>query len=136
MSQHSNFLRAKRMFWFFLLLSFLLWILPFVLRLFFMDVTEIKKPPSAKSLDIVSEITIHALKNDTWAVFCLIFLNNNIKCCTINVFGGIMLGIGTISNILLNGFYAADTFVSIYENGMGINQILKHTLPHCEVPKC
>ncbi len=95
-----------------------------------MDVTTIKKPPLAKSIDIVSEITAHALKNETWSVFCLIFINN-LKSCLINIGGGIMLGLATVSNLIINGFLVADTFATIHKNGMGIGQILKYTLPHC-----
>ncbi|HSD09291.1 stage II sporulation protein M [Flavobacterium sp.] len=129
MSHYNNFIGAKRMFWLFLLLSFLLWVLPFIIRLFFINVVEIKIS-SSKSIDIVSKITTHALKNDTSSVFCLIFINN-LKCCLINIGGGIMLGVATASNLIMNGFFAADTFATIHKNGMGIGQILKHTLPHC-----
>ncbi|MDR7210566.1 stage II sporulation protein M [Flavobacterium piscis] len=130
MLQNSNLLRAKRMFRYFLLLSFIFWAIPFVIRLFFLDVAIIKDIPSEKSLDIVSEITGHALKNDTWSVFCLIFINN-LKCCLINIGGGIMLGVATLSNLILNGFFAADTFATIHKNGMGVGQIFRYTLPHC-----
>ena len=130
MSQHSNLLRAKRMFWYFLLLSFMLWAIPFFIRLFFIDVPEIKNTSSTKSLDIVSEITAHAIKNDTWSVFCLILINN-LKVCVINIVGGVMLGISTIINLIVNGFLAADTFATVHKNGMGVGKILKHTLPHC-----
>jgi stage II sporulation protein M len=130
MLQLNNMIRAKKMYWYFLLLSFLVWFLPFVLRLFFIDVPEIKKIPSAKSIDIVNLITSHAVENDSWSVFCLIFVNN-LKVCIINIAGGILLGISTIFNLIVNGFLAADTFATIYKNGTGVGQILKHTLPHC-----
>lgn len=129
MLQENNFLTTKRMFWIFLLVSFLLWLIPFIIRLFFIDFVEIKKPSSVNSFDIVGEITAHALKNDSWTVFCLIFINN-LKVTVINIIGGMLLGLGTVSNLIINGFLAADTFAAIHKNGMPIGEILKHTLPH------
>lgn len=37
----------------------------FTIRLFFIDFVEIKKHSSVNSFDIVAEITVHALKNDS-----------------------------------------------------------------------
>lgn len=131
MLQHNNdTLRAKRMFWYFLLFSFILWAIPFVIRLFFIDVAIIKDAPPEKSLNIVSEITSHAQKNDSWSVFCMILINN-LKCSLINIFGGLLLGVVTVSNLIVNGFLVADTFATIHKNGLGVTQILRFTLPHC-----
>lgn len=80
-------------------------------------------------LDVVSDITVHLLKNDRWSVFCLIFINN-LKVCIVNITGGVMLGVVTFTNLVINGFLAADTFMSLHNNGMKVGKILEHTLPH------
>jgi len=42
-----------------------------------------------------------------------------------------MFGIVTLINLVVNGFITADTFATIYNNGMEVSKILKYTLPHC-----
>lgn len=130
MVYNNILIRTKRTFRFFLFYSFLFWGVPFTLRLFFIDVNNVDNQTTASGLDVVAEITHHFLNNDKWSVFCLIFINN-LKVCVVNIVGGVMLGIPTIINLLLNGFSAADVFVNIHSNGIGVTQILKHTLPHC-----
>jgi uncharacterized membrane protein SpoIIM required for sporulation len=63
-------------------------------------------PPNLKIIGILSEIISQAQKNDTWSVFCLIFINN-LKGCMMNIIGGIMLGISTVYNLIINGFLVA-----------------------------
>lgn len=48
----------------------------------------------------------------------------------LNILGGVFLGLGTLLNLMLNGFLFADICVSSYEAGMSIPIILKLTLPH------
>lgn len=130
MVYNNILIRTKRTFRFFLFYSFLFWGVPFTLRLFFIDVNGIDTQSTENSLNIVTEITAHVLNNDRWSVFCLIFINN-LKVCVVNIVGGVMLGIPTVINLLINGFSAADVFANIHSNGIGVSQILKHTLPHC-----
>jgi len=54
---YSNAIRSKRMFWYFLLLSFLFWVLPFMLWLFLVDYVKIEGDTHVKGLKIVSDIT-------------------------------------------------------------------------------
>lgn len=122
-------IRSKKTFWFFLFFSFILWLLPFILRLFFFDIANFEKHPPEKSLNVVSDITNYVANNDKWSVFIAIF-SNNLKVCVINIVGGVMLGILTLSNLIMNGFYAADVFATAYNNGIGVTYILKTTLPH------
>lgn len=44
--------------------------------------------------------------------------------------GGVFLGLGTVVNLMINGFYSADVFVTSYHSGLSIRQILNVTLPH------
>lgn len=129
--QHNRDLSSsKKIFWFFLLLSFLLFSIPFVLRIYYIEVPVIKNYAEPKNIGIVGEIVSFGQKNNTWSVFRLIFINN-LKGCIINIIGGIMLGTSTVYNLIINGFLIADTFDIIHKNGMGVSLILKYTLPHC-----
>tara|TARA_B100000780_G_C21093309_1_gene440721 strand:- start:117 stop:698 length:582 start_codon:yes stop_codon:yes gene_type:complete len=115
------------------IISFLLWFFPFIIRILFIDTIDKLIHSSADeqhtTLNIVAEITEHLNNNDKWSAFCLVFFNN-LKVCFINIFGGILLGLGTLVSLIVNGFFAADTFVTLHQNGMSINKILAHTLPH------
>lgn len=130
MLHYNNSLKARRLFLFFLFFSFLFWFVPFMLRLFLINGVEIENNTQVKCLNVVSDITKCLLKNDRWSAFCLIF-SNNLKVCIINIVGGVMLGIVTLINLVVNGFIAADTFATIHNNGMEVSKILKYTLPHC-----
>nr|WP_264846631.1 stage II sporulation protein M [Capnocytophaga catalasegens] len=70
-----------------------------------------------------------AKKGNKYEVFILIF-KNNIKGCLINILGGVLLGIVTLFNLLINGFYSAHIFYSVYKAGFSISQIVEKTLPH------
>jgi len=50
--------------------------------------------------------------------------------CILNVLGGGLLGIGTLFNLLLNGFCFADVCCRTYKLGMSITDIFALTLPH------
>jgi uncharacterized membrane protein SpoIIM required for sporulation len=67
--------------------------------------------------------------DDHKSVFLLIF-KNNLKGCLVNIFGGIMLGLGTLMNLIYNGFFSADVFKSSFDAGLSLSEILKVTLPH------
>ncbi len=129
MSWYNNFSRTKRVFGFFLFMSFLFWFLPFMIRLFLIDGINIEKNTQVTGVDVVSDITSSLLQKDRWSAFCMIF-NNNIKVCIINIIGGVMLGIVTMFNLVVNGFLAADTFANLHDNGMKVSKILECTLPH------
>jgi uncharacterized membrane protein SpoIIM required for sporulation len=57
-------------------------------------------------------------------------LKNNLRGCVLNVLGGVLLGLGTVFNLMFNGFFSADMFASSYKSGLSIGSILKVTLPH------
>jgi uncharacterized membrane protein SpoIIM required for sporulation len=68
-------------------------------------------------------------ENDKYGAFIEIF-KNNLTGCMLNIIGGVLLGLGTVFNLLFNGFFSADIFMSSYKAGMNIISILKVTLPH------
>ena len=123
----------KRSFLILFVASFLCWLFPFIGRVYFFKIPVIDyghpKIPILVKKGIVDEI-LHLISiNDRWSVFILIF-KNNIKGCIFNVFGGFLLGLGTLFNLMANGFYTADVFVSSYFAGVNIRTILHTTLPH------
>ncbi|MFK2367746.1 stage II sporulation protein M [Bacteroides fragilis] len=71
-------------------------------------------------------------------IFCITKINtvhllpfkNNMQGCILNVLGGGLLGIGTLFNLLLNGFCFADVCCRTYKLGMSITDIFALTLPH------
>lgn len=65
-----------------------------------------------KSNAVVEKIIKSADNNDKTATFELI-LTNNLKGCLINVFGGVLLSVATVGNLLVNGFAAADVFAML-----------------------
>lgn len=116
------------------MLSFALWVIPFIIRVFFVHIPDesIRIPPSVTMKEQVTPAVkvIESLqKNDRRNAFILVF-RNNLKGCMINIGGGIFLGLGTSLNLMINGFYSADVFVTSYRSGQTIRQILNVTLPH------
>jgi len=117
----------------FFLLSFFCWFLPFIARLFFFDIPEINtdylefdKNSITGTMDrIVQSVS----ENNRKDAFAIIFFNN-LKGCLLNIVGGVMLGLGTFINLIFNGFFSADIFANAYKSGLGIEAILKVTLPH------
>ena len=113
------------------LFSFFCWVIPFIVRLFFIDVPEIEAqyisqlPKNEKSDEIIQ----HLLNENNQEAFVEIF-KNNIKGCILNIVGGITLGLGTLINVLYNGFFIAGVFVSISKSGVSLANIIKVTLPH------
>lgn len=112
-------------------IAFLVWLVPFLVRMLFMNTIIISHstPNQETGLNIVKQITEHLNNNDKWSAFYLIF-TNNLKVSVINIIGGVFLGIGTFVNLLFNGFYTADVFSTVHANGTSWNTILAHTLPH------
>ena len=107
----------------------ILWIITFVLR-FFIDDNSINNNFSEQNIpSVILEIS-ESLSINNKKKFFFILLLNNLKVCLYNIVGGVMLGLGTLVTLLINGFIVADTFIGIYKSGMPITDILNHTLPH------
>jgi uncharacterized membrane protein SpoIIM required for sporulation len=124
-------MRNKVFLWF-CIASFFCWLLPFVVRIFFIDFTEINIEQAENqhhTINIMDKITLSISKNDKYETFTLIFINN-LKGCILNIVGGVMLGLVTLINLIYNGFFSADIFVNSYKAGISIESILKVTLPH------
>lgn len=113
-------------------LSIILWVIPFLLRLFINDnslMNNHNHPDKQHMPTVVTELFESFSHNDREKAFYIIF-NNNMKVCLYNIVGGMMLGLGTFINLIMNGFLAADAFVNIHKSGMSVSDILKYTLPH------
>lgn len=122
-----------KIFWISFIVSIILWSLPFVIRLFFLQLPEVhiessKLQPSGTN-QVVSEIFQSVKSNDRWNAFYLIF-KNNLNGCVLNILGGVLLGLGTVFNLLINGFYTADVFATTYHSGVSLQKIVTSTLPH------
>ncbi len=123
----------KKVFFILFAVSFLCWLLPFIIRLFFIEMPIINYentqiPATIKNNEV--EELLHLISiNDRWSVFISIF-KNNIKGCFYNILGGFLLGLGTFYNLLINGFYSADVFANSYNSGVSLERILNVTLPH------
>ena len=113
----------------FIILSFLLWFIPFFSRIT-MNISYDSLPVLNDMSNSPLSILYTALKNsDSDEAFLLVF-KNNIKSCMINVCGGVSLGVCTIVNLAYNGFATSDMFVVSYQSGFSLSDILKTTLPH------
>ena len=112
-----------------IMISFLIWLLPFIGRIFFIEMPIIESSATAQYDSVISEITESLDKDNHFEAFLLIF-KNNILGCAINIAGGVFLGLGTIINLFINGFASADIFKNVYDSGFGLHNILKTTLPH------
>ncbi|WP_297828601.1 stage II sporulation protein M [uncultured Methanobrevibacter sp.] len=111
------------------LLSFALWTVPFLLRLS-VYIEPVANDKIGTNTNSVVERVVKSIDNsDNTTTFSLIF-ENNIKGCFLNVFGGVLLSVGTVVNLMFNGFAAADVFRSSYDAGFPLTSILKTTLPH------
>lgn len=77
----------------------------------------------------MSAVLEYEKEGNRYKTFVFIF-KNNIKGCIFNIIGGFVLGIATIMNLVLNGFFSADIFASSYSAGMPLYRILETTLPH------
>jgi uncharacterized membrane protein SpoIIM required for sporulation len=121
--RHKIFFRS-------LTIAFSFWLLPFLIRIFFVEMPEINVDKIENQPEnLMTKIMQSLIDDDKYTAFTLIF-KNNLKGCILNIIGGVMLGIGTLFNILFNGFFSADIFVSSYKAGLSITSILKVTLPH------
>ncbi|WP_449190879.1 stage II sporulation protein M [Tannerella forsythia] len=112
-----------------IMISFLIWLLPFIGRIFFIEMPIIESSDTAQYDSVISEITESLDQDNHFEAFLLIF-KNNILGCAINIAGGVFLGLGTIINLFINGFASADIFKNVYDLGFGLNNILKTTFSH------
>jgi uncharacterized membrane protein SpoIIM required for sporulation len=124
----------QRKFWLLYIVSFGCWLLPFVLRVFFVEMPEITSEhlehlPAEKGQSVAQEVVRMLSSGDRYEAFIAIFINN-LKGCIINIAGGVLFGLGTLFNLMFNGFFSADMFASSYKSGLSIEAILKVTLPH------
>lgn len=103
-------------------LSFALWALTFFFRLFIHVEPISNDSIRGKSNAVVEKIIKSADNNDKTATFELI-LTNNLKGCLINVFGGVLLSVATVGNLLVNGFVS----------GVGVSMI-KTSVPASMTP--
>jgi len=116
-----------------LLFAFTVWLIPFLLRLFWIEIPEmnsiqIKQLPNAIN-DPMQKLARLILEGNKKEAFILI-VTNNLKGCIYNVAGGVSLGIVTLINLCYNGFFSANIIMAHYKSGMSISNILKLTLPH------
>ncbi|WP_149242064.1 stage II sporulation protein M [Dyadobacter sp. 32] len=123
----------KRSYWKLVSLSALMWLLPFCLRVVFTTELAIETKNMSKAQTSIEpfEKTSHYLsKGDQYGAFLSIW-KNNATVGIYNVLGGVLLGIGTILNLIMNGYITADILASIYTSGgLTIEQLAKFTLPH------
>ena len=111
--------------------AFLFWLLPAIVRLCAIDISEIAiSHTTTFEINSPANKTLYFLYNkDKHSAFITI-LKNNMQGCILNVLGGGLLGIGTLFNLLLNGFCFADVCCRTYKLGMSITDIFALTLPH------
>lgn len=124
----------KRKGWLFYIVSLGCWLLPFALRVFFVEMPEItseqlEQLPAERQQSAVQEVIQMLSSGDKQEAFLAIF-KNNLKGCIINIAGGVLFGLGTLFNLMFNGFFSADMFASFYKSGLSIESILRVTLPH------
>lgn len=112
------------------LLSFLIWLLPFCIRLLLnISYENISPTDIAKEKTVTSLIFDAVESHRNYEAFIIVF-ENNIKSCAINICGGVLLGVSTVFNLAINGFTTADVFVGSYASGFSVANIVKTTLPH------
>ena len=119
--------------WIFYIVSFACWLLPFAVRVFFVEIPE-TSPEQLEQLikeqhSAAQEVLLLLSAEDRDGAFWAIF-ENNLKGCIINIAGGVLFGLGTLFNLMFNGFFSADMFASSYKAGLSMSAILKVTLPH------
>jgi uncharacterized membrane protein SpoIIM required for sporulation len=118
----------------FLWISIACWLFAFIIRIFFVESSKINAdqitiPPLTENHNIVTKIIDLIIEDNKYEAFVLIF-ENNIKGCILNITGGIFLGLGTFFNLMYNGFFMSDIFMSSYKAGLSIDFMLKITSPH------
>ena len=111
-------------------LAILFWLIPFLIRLLFVEIPVISNESTMGEEDQTIAKIYGALdSNNNKVAFLLIFINN-LQGCFINIIGGLFLGLGTICNLSFNGFMAADILINSFQSGFSFGNIIKTTLPH------
>jgi uncharacterized membrane protein SpoIIM required for sporulation len=110
--------------WIFFIVSFGCWLLPFTFRVFFVEMPEITieqldQLPAERQQSVAEEVLQLFSAKNRYAAFLAIF-KNNMKGCIINIAGGVLFGLGTLFNLMFNGFLSADMFASSYKSGLSI----------------
>lgn len=125
--------RHNYLFIYLFLFAVCLWMLPFILRLCFWEIppidSELLEKLPTHNLSSAEKTVLLFSEEDYKEAFEEIFLNN-LKGCLLNILGGTLLGLGTLINLLYNGFFMAHITIFCYESGMSIEDIIKNTLPH------
>lgn len=119
----------KKTFAFFILISFLIWLIPFITRLLIVLNVDAVQQESHSSSGVVSDIFEAYAHNNRYDALVMIFFNN-LKVAFINIAGGVFLGLGTGLNLIVNGFYTANVISNVHQAGMPVGDILKYILPH------
>ena len=117
---------------YFFIAALLCWLFPFIYRIFFIESPIIENHQLAgHASDLQNTVgnIMQALSDNREEAFALIFANN-LKGCLLNIAGGAFLGLGTVVNLMINGFYSADVFATSYNSGLTLQKILSVTLPH------
>jgi uncharacterized membrane protein SpoIIM required for sporulation len=115
-------------------IAFFCWLIPFLIGIFFIEIPElsietIENEQYNGALKAVDK-TIKLLQESNRKDAFIVIFKNNIQGCILNILGGVMLGLGTLVNLLINGFFFANMSVAAYESGLSFESILKVTLPH------
>lgn len=114
----------------FILAATFFWFLPFVFRLVFInDLNVYEINHTELTTNLFEKLSDIYEKGDKYELFFEIFFNN-LKSCVFNIVGGVMFGLGTLINLLMNGFVTADMLHNSYQKGLPVTLIIKHTLPH------
>jgi len=126
-------MNSNKPFTYFFLLAFAFWLLPFMFRLFMVEIPQIddaklQQFPRTRNRAMQESIQYLSAGNKQ-GTFVSIF-KNNIKSCIFNILGGVFLGLGTLVNLIYNGFIFADIYVSSHNAGISTSMLLKLTLPH------
>ena len=128
-SSYNSVVVKNKIFYSCLIIAVIAWLLPFVCRIFFIDIPDaigefkIKDYESAEWRELKK--VIEAFHNNDNKTSFILILKNNLKVCIINMAGGASLGIGTLFNLIFNGFITADFIATYYNSGTTIETILK-----------
>jgi len=115
---------------FLFLLAFSFWIIPFFLRVFVVDMSDITVVSAENDDTIVTEVVQQLNEGNNHRAFMLV-LKNNLLGCVVNILGGVLLGLLTLFNLVYNGFFMADAFMHAYNVvGLDTGLLLKLFLPH------
>ena len=126
--------KSNKRFYLFVAIAFVIWLIPFFIRLLLFgtdfSIETDKLHEKGISNNKVIEELVNSLDEDNKSKAFILIFKNNIIGCIINIVGGVLLGIGTIMNLTVNGFASSDVLVYSYNRGLSVREILNVTLPH------